>query len=83
MAADLMMSSGALSVRALATHPVFSGPAYDRIQKCALSELLVTDTLPIKNNCNGKIKVLSCASFFAETIEKVINYQSISDSFLF
>jgi len=83
MAADLMMEKGALSVRALATHAVFSGPAYDRIQKCALSELWVTDTLPTKNDCNGKIKTLTCADFFAETIKKVVNYQSISDSFLF
>lgn len=82
MAADLMMSSGALSVRALATHPVFSGPAYERIDKCALTELWVTDTLPIKNDLNGKIKVLSCADFFANTIKKVINYQSISDNFI-
>lgn len=83
MSADLMMEKGAMSVRALATHPVFSGPAYDRIQKCALKELLVTDTLPIKNDCNGKIKILSCAPFFSETIKKVVNFQSISDSFLF
>ncbi len=82
MAADLMMASGALSVRALATHPVFSGPAYERIQKCALSELWVTDTLPIKDDCQGKIKTISCASFFANTIDKVINYQSISDNFI-
>jgi ribose-phosphate pyrophosphokinase len=82
MAADLMMSSGALSVRALATHPVFSGPAYERIDKCALTELWVTDTLPIKDNLNGKIKTLSCAAFFANTIKKVINYQSISDNFI-
>jgi len=82
MAADLMMSSGALSVRALATHPVFSGPAYERIDKCALQELWVTDTLPIKDDLNGKIKILSCASFFANTIKKVINYQSISDNFI-
>jgi len=82
MAADLMMSSGALSVRALATHPVFSGPAYERIDKCALQELWVTDTLPIKDDLNGKIKILSCADFFANTIKKVINYQSISDNFI-
>jgi ribose-phosphate pyrophosphokinase len=82
MAADLMMANGALSVRALATHPVFSGPAYERIEKCALQELWVTDTLPIKNDLNGKIKTLSCAAFFANTIKKVINYQSISDNFI-
>ena len=82
MAADLMMASGALSVRALATHPVFSGPAYERIDKCALTELWVTDTLPIKDDLNGKIKTLSCAAFFANTIKKVINYQSISDNFI-
>lgn len=80
-AADLIMQEGAKSVRAFTTHAVLSGPAYERIEKSALSELYVTDSIPLKESCD-KIKVLSAAQLFADTIEKVYNYQSISNQFL-
>ncbi|MDP3453684.1 MAG: ribose-phosphate pyrophosphokinase [Bacteroidales bacterium] len=85
-AADMLMEKGALSVRALATHPVLSGPAYDRISKSQLKEVIVSDTLPLTSDPDAdmsKIKVLSVAEIFADVIDKVYNYQSISTSFIF
>lgn len=85
-AADMLMDKGAISVRALATHAVLSGPAYERIAKSHLKEVIISDTIPL---CPGpdkemdKIKVLSVADIFADVIDKVYNYQSISTSFIF
>ncbi len=81
LAADMMTAQGAKSVRAFATHPVLSGPAYDRICNSSLAELLVTNSIPLKQECS-KIKVLSISDLFAEVIQKVYNYQSISNSFI-
>ena len=81
-AADLIMDKGAKSVRCIATHPVFSGPAYERIENCALNEVVVTDSIPLKQTCN-KIKVISVAKMFADVIHKAYNNESISSSFLF
>lgn len=80
-AADMMMDAGAKSVRAFTTHAVLSGPAYERIENSSLTELYVTDSIPLKKE-SDKIKVLSVAQLFADTIEKVYNYQSISNQFL-
>jgi ribose-phosphate pyrophosphokinase len=85
-AADMLMEKGAISVRALATHPVLSGPAYERISKSQLQEVIVSDTLPLTINPDvdkSKIKILSVAEIFADVIDKVYNYQSISTSFIF
>lgn len=81
-AADLMMEKGAKSVRAMATHAVLSGVAYDRIQESALEELIVTDTIPLKRNDISKIKVVSCAPLFAEVMHLVHNKESISSKFV-
>jgi ribose-phosphate pyrophosphokinase len=81
MAADLMTDMGARSVRAVATHAVLSGPAIERIEKSSLIELVVTDTIPLHTD-SKKIKVLSVADTFADVIEKVYNYQSISNNFI-
>lgn len=84
-AADMLMEKGALSIRVMATHPVLSGPAYDRIARSCIEEVVVTDTIPLRNDMNAdlsKIKVLSVAELFADIIQKVYNYQSISDSFI-
>ncbi len=81
MAADLMTEMGANSVRAICTHPVLSGPAYDRIEKSSLIELICTDTIPLHRQ-SEKIKVLSVADTFADVIEKVYNFQSISSNFI-
>jgi len=85
-AADMLMEKGARSVRALATHPVFSGQAYEKIAASALKEVVVSDTIPLRNTEGrdiSKIKVLSVADIFADVINKVYNYQSISNSFVF
>lgn len=85
-AADMLMERGAISVRALATHAVLSGPAYERIAKSALQEVIISDTIPISNDPGldmSKIKVLSVADIFADVIDKVYNYKSISTSFIF
>ncbi|MCT4639824.1 MAG: ribose-phosphate pyrophosphokinase [Bacteroidales bacterium] len=83
-AADMMMEKGAKSVRAMATHAVLSGPAYDRINESSISEVIVTDTIPLDTTKDlSKFKVLSVAEIFADTINKVYNYQSISSNFIF
>lgn len=81
-AANLMMEKGAKSVRAMATHAVLSGQAYERIQESALEELVVTDTIPLKRNDVDKIKVVSCAPLFAEVMHLVHNKESISNKFV-
>jgi len=80
-AANMMMEKGALSVRAVVTHAVLSGPAYERINESEITEVLVTDSLPIKP-ISDKIKTLSIAGVFADVINKVYNYQSISSNFI-
>ena len=81
-AANLMMEKGAKSVRAMATHAVLSGNAYERIADSALEELIVTDTIPLKRNDVSKIKVVSCAPLFAEVMHLVHNKESISNKFV-
>ena len=80
-AADLMMASGAKSVRACASHCVMSGPASDRVQESALKEIVFTDSIPYTHNC-AKVKQISVADMFAETIRRVIENESISDQYL-
>ena len=80
-AADYLMEQGALSVRAIATHPVLSGKAYERIDASSLKELIVTDTIPLRGK-SDKIKVLSIAPVFAKTFWKINNYESISSLFV-
>ena len=80
-AADLMMERGALSVRAICTHPILSGSAYERLENSALEELIVTDSIPLRNE-SKKLKVLTCANLFAEVMNNVHNNQSISNKFV-
>ena len=75
------MEKGAKSVRAICTHAVLSGAAYERIEKSKLEELIITDTIPLKKELS-KIKVVSCAPLFADVMHKVHNNKSISDQFL-
>ncbi len=81
-AADMMIDQGALSVRAICTHAVLSGPAYERIENSKITELVVTDTIPLKKE-SDKITVLSTAKLFADVISKVQNHESISSHFIF
>lgn len=83
-AADMLMEKGAKSVRAAATHGILSGPAYDRINASALSEVILTDTIPLdKNQDLSKFTVLSVADIFADVTERVYNYKEISSRFIF
>jgi ribose-phosphate pyrophosphokinase len=77
----MMMDRGALSVRAICTHPVLSGKAYENIQQSKLQELIVTDTIPLREKIS-KIKVLTVSSLFAKVINSVHNYESISSNFI-
>ncbi len=84
-AANILKEMGALSVRACATHAVFSGPAYDRIAESALEEVIVSDTIPLSNDPakdKSKITVLTMTKMFADIINKVYNYEEISSSFI-
>jgi len=80
-AADLMMASGAKSIRACASHCVMSGPASDRVQESALVEIVFTDSIPYTRRCD-KVKQISVADMFAETIRRVIENESISDQYI-
>ena len=80
-AADLMMERGAKSVRAICTHPLLSGKAYERIENSNLKELIISDSIPVKNK-SKKIKVLSSASLFAEVMKNVHNNKSINPFFI-
>jgi len=80
-AANLMKSKGARSVRACATHAVLSGSAIERLEACALDEILLTDTIPLHRH-SEKITILTCAPLFADVIQKVYENKSISSSFI-
>lgn len=79
--ADMLMDKGAKSVRAICTHPVLSGKAYERIEKSKILEMIVTDTIPLKEK-SSKIKVLSVADLFANVIDKALSHESISAYFI-
>ncbi len=80
-AADIMMEAGAVSVRAIASHCVMSGPASDRVEKSALEEIVFTDSIPYTSDC-AKVKQLTIADLFAETIRRVMNNESISSQYI-
>jgi len=80
-AADLMMERGALSVRAITTHAILSGNAYERIENSKLTELIVTDSIPLKQQ-SDKIRVIGCADLFADVMQRVHTNTSISSKFL-
>ena len=82
-AANLMIEKGARSVRAMATHAVLSGNAYKNIRESALIEMILTDTIPLKNTGCDKIKVLSTAELFADVIRRITKNESISEHFEF
>lgn len=81
-AADIMMEKGAKSVRAICTHAILSGEAYERIENSALTELIVTDSIPLKRE-SDKIRVVSVAKLFGKVLNAVHNYESISSNFIF
>jgi len=80
-ASEALMEKGAASVKALCTHPVLSGNAYENIDNSALTEVIVTDTIPLKKK-SDKIKVLSCSKLFAKAIRNTHEYKSIAALFV-
>lgn len=80
-AANLMLENGAKSVRALASHAIMSDPASKRIDECALTEMIFTNSIPYDKNCK-KATILSIAPLFADTIRRVHSNQSISSQYL-
>lgn len=82
MAADLMMKNGAKSVRAIVTHGVMSGAATQRIMDSALSEIVFTDSIPFDCKKCDKVRILSIADMFADTIYRVQEHKSISEQYL-
>ena len=80
-AADLMLAEGAKSVRALASHAIMSDPATERIEKCGLTEIIFSNSVPLRRECK-KATVISVAKMFADTIRRVHNNESISSQYL-
>jgi ribose-phosphate pyrophosphokinase len=80
-AAQVIMEKGARSVRAICTHPILSGNAYENIENSVLTEMLVTDTIPLRKE-TSKIKVLTTAHLFAKAIHRIQNNESISSLFI-
>lgn len=80
-AAELFIDKGAKSVRAFCTHAVLSGPAYERINNSKLTELIVTDTIPLKEK-SDKIRVITVADLFADVIDRLVKNESISTHFI-
>ena len=80
-AALLLKEKGAKSVRAVCTHPVLSGKAYETIENSVLEEIVVTDTIPLKQK-SKKIKVLSVSDLFAKAIKKIHDHESVSSLFI-
>jgi ribose-phosphate pyrophosphokinase len=80
-AAGLLKEKGANTVRAICTHPVLSGNAYENSENSALEELVVSDTIPLKHS-TPKIKVLTVSDLFAKAIRKIHDHESISSLFI-
>ena len=80
-AADLMLSFGAKSVRALCSHAIMSDPASERIDNCGMTEMIFTNSIPFTKDCK-KAHVLSVAHLFADTIRRIHENESISSQYL-
>ncbi|MDP5043496.1 MAG: ribose-phosphate pyrophosphokinase, partial [Leeuwenhoekiella sp.] len=72
---------GALSVRAICTHALLSGDAYERLEKSKLEELIVTDSIPPRRESN-KVRIVTCADLFADVMHRVHNNTSIASKFI-
>lgn len=80
-AAETVLDEGAANVIACATHGVFSGPAYERLEQCGIERIVVTDTLPLRPGAPDNITVLSTASTFADSIRRIFIDDSVSEIF--
>ena len=81
-AANVIMDSGAKSVRAIVTHGVMSGDAIKNVNNSVLSEVIFTDSIPFEQGKSDKVKILSIADMFADTIQRVLTHKSISEMYL-
>jgi len=80
--AKALINAGATGVYVTATHGIFSPPAYDRIESAPITELVVTNTIPVPDeHQSGKIRVLSVAPLFAHAVQNVFNDESVSELF--
>jgi ribose-phosphate pyrophosphokinase len=80
-ATELMMRNGANSVRAIATHAVMSDPASTRVNQSSLTEIIFTDSIPYSQK-SEKVRIISVADMFADSIERVCNNESISSLYI-
>ncbi len=81
--AEVLMERGALSVRAVCTHPILSGPAYDRIYASPIQEFIVADTIPLDpKKDNSRFTVLSMTGLFAKVIDRIYHNEPVSDLFI-
>jgi ribose-phosphate pyrophosphokinase len=80
-AARALKEKGANSVRAFATHGILSGPAFDRLRNSELDQLIITDTIPLRQECE-KIKILKSGWLFAEVIRRIMHNESVNRLFL-
>ena len=83
-AAEALKNNGAKAVKAYITHPVLSGPAIERLNKSAIDELVVTNSIPLDKEAKkcSKIRVISIANIIAECITRLSNEESLSEMFL-
>ena len=81
--ADVLMDRGALSVRAICTHPILSGPAYERIYASPIQEFIVADTVPLRTDKdNSRFTVLTMTDVFADVIDRIYHNEPVSDLFI-
>jgi len=80
-AAQTLLEQGASRVYAACTHPVFSGPAYERLAGAGFEEIVVTDTIPLRPGAPDNVRVLSCANLLADTIKQIFTDGSVSAVF--
>jgi len=81
-AAEALKRSGAATVYASATHALFSGPAVERITASPIKEVVVTNTIPLKDGCGSKVKYLSVGEILAKAIESIHDESSVSSLFI-
>jgi ribose-phosphate pyrophosphokinase len=76
-----VLDAGASRVYAAATHPVFSGPAYENLAAASFEQIVVTDTIPLRPGAPDNIRVLSCADLLTDSIRRIFTDDSVSEVF--
>lgn len=80
-AAQTVLDAGASRVYAAATHPVFSGNAYENLASAGFEQIVVTDTIPLRPGAPGNIRVLSCSELLTDSIRRIFTDDSVSEVF--